>query len=104
MAQPELLFRIHYATAGVMSNIMNLLRKARRIQRYQGKPDSPLTLETLSLAYRERLHAHVERSDPFDNIGKQALVQPISKTADGDAGGVGNQPRDPSIMATLTTK
>ncbi len=109
MAQPELLFRIHYATAGVMSNLMNLLRKARRIQRHQGKTGSPLTLETLSLAYRERLQAHVERPDPFGKVEKQSLVQSISKSDDGDTDGMGNQsranrPNEPSIMATLTAK
>jgi energy-coupling factor transporter ATP-binding protein EcfA2 len=106
MAQLELLFRIHYATAGVMSNLMNLFRKARRIQRHQGKTGSPLTLETLSLAYRERLQAHVERPDPFEKGGKQALVQPASKNDDGNVDGVGraNQSHEPSIMATLTTK
>jgi energy-coupling factor transporter ATP-binding protein EcfA2 len=62
---PVLLFRIHQATAGVMSHIMNLFRQANRIQRRQGDVKKPLTLDILAAAYAERLQAHVGRNNPF---------------------------------------
>jgi hypothetical protein len=62
---PVTLFRIHQATAGVMSHIMNLFRQADRVQRRQGNAGQPLTLKILATAYQERLQPHVGRNNPF---------------------------------------
>lgn len=62
---PVLLFRIHLATGGVMSNIMNLFRQAVRIQQRQGLVGQPLSLDVLADAYSQRLQPHVGVDNPF---------------------------------------
>jgi len=62
---PILLFRIHLATDGVMSNIMNLFRQAVRIQQRQGLVGQPLSLDVLADAYSQRLQPHVGVDNPF---------------------------------------
>lgn len=62
---PVLLFRIHLATGGVMSNIMNLFRQAVRIQQRQGLVGQPLSLDILTEAYSQRLQPHVGVDNPF---------------------------------------
>jgi hypothetical protein len=62
---PVLLFRIHLATGGVMSNIMNLFRQAVRIQQRQGLVGQPLSLDVLAEAYGQRLQPHVGVDNPF---------------------------------------
>jgi energy-coupling factor transporter ATP-binding protein EcfA2 len=62
---PVLLFRVHQATDGVMSHIMNLFRQARRVQRRNGQEGQPVSLAALATAYEERLQAHVGRENPF---------------------------------------
>lgn len=62
---PVLLFRVHQATNGVMSHIMNLFRQAKRIQRQRGESQPPLTLDILAAAYAQRLQAHIGRDNPF---------------------------------------
>lgn len=61
----EWLYRIHCATNGVMSSIINLFRKAQRIQCSQEMADQPISLELLALAYQEDLENHVGRPNPF---------------------------------------
>ncbi len=67
---PVMLYRVHLATDGVMSNIMNLLRQAKRIQRRQGETGQPLTLDILADAYRQRLQPHVGVDNPFRTLAK----------------------------------
>lgn len=62
---PVLLFRIHLATGGVMSNIMNLFRQAVRLQQRQGLVGQPLSLDILADAYSQRLQPHVGVDNPF---------------------------------------
>jgi energy-coupling factor transporter ATP-binding protein EcfA2 len=62
---PVLLFRIHLATGGVMSNIMNLFRQAVRLQQRQGLVGQPLSLDVLAEAYGQRLQPHVGVDNPF---------------------------------------
>lgn len=59
---------IHQATRGVMSNIMNLFRHAQLIQRRAAQEGTPLTLAVVSIAYRERLEAHVALGNPFATL------------------------------------
>ena len=63
--RPILLFRIHLATDGVMSNIMNLFRQAVRIQQRQSLVGQPLSMDVLAEAYRLRLQPHVGVDNPF---------------------------------------
>lgn len=67
----EWLYRLHYATGGVVGNVMNLLRQSAYVMQQTGAttPSSPsgqaLTLSVLSHAFRKRLHKHVGKPDPF---------------------------------------
>lgn len=73
-AWPVLLFRIHLATGGVMSNILNLFRYARRLQQRQGLEGEPLSLALLADAYQQRLQAHVGVDNPFYSQVKNLVL------------------------------
>jgi hypothetical protein len=60
----ELLYRLHYATEGVVGNLMNLLRYAAWLAREQHQ--ETITLPVLATAYDKRLSKHLKRKDnPF---------------------------------------
>ena len=82
---PVMLFRIYLATDGVMSNIMNLLQKARRIQRRCDLEGRPVSLQVLATAYQERLQAHVGRDNPF--LGQLLSPPPTSSSHNADENG-----------------
>ena len=71
---PVLLFRIHLATSGVMSSIMNLFRQAVRIQQRQGLVGEPLSLDVLAEAYGQRLQSHVGVDNPFRSWSKTSTL------------------------------
>jgi hypothetical protein len=60
----ELLRRLHYATQGVVGNLMNLLRYAAWLTRQQQQ--EAITLATLASAYDKRLSKHLKgEANPF---------------------------------------
>lgn len=59
----EWLYRLHYATNGVVGNVMNLLRQSVYLMQQRG--DTALTLAILSHAFQKRLRKHVGKPDPF---------------------------------------
>lgn len=60
----DLLYRLHYATDGVIANIMNLMRGAGRLARRQGV--SRLELDVLATVYDKRLAKHLGKTvNPF---------------------------------------
>ncbi len=59
----DLLYRIHYATDGVVGNTMNLLRYGVALAQRQQM--ETLTLEVLAAAFNLRLAEHVRKSSPF---------------------------------------
>lgn len=61
--QEELLYRLHYATNGVVGNVMNLLRYAVVLAQQQSV--ETLTLDVLTAAFNMRLAAHVHKRSPF---------------------------------------
>lgn len=68
LPRAEFLHRLHYATNGVVGNVMNLLRFATLLsQQPDGvQNDGILTLAVLSRAFAKRLHKHLPRKvDPF---------------------------------------
>jgi energy-coupling factor transporter ATP-binding protein EcfA2 len=72
----ELLYRFHYATAGVVGNVMNLIRFAALLAQKQGS--ETLTLAILSQAFVKRLHKHMARkTDPFAVATDQHFVAPL---------------------------
>ena len=77
---PVLLFRIHLATDGVMSNIMNLFRQAVRFQQRQGLVGQPLSLDVLADAYSQRLQPHVGVDNPFRSR-TQAPTSSLNETS-----------------------
>ena len=60
----ELLHRLHYATQGVVGNLMNLLRYAAWLTRQQQQ--EAITLATLAAAFDKRLSKHLKgEANPF---------------------------------------
>jgi hypothetical protein len=71
----ELLYRLHYATAGVVGNLMNLLRFAALIA--QEKKIDTLDLATLALAFDRRLSRHLKvKTNPFRSTTAELSVTP----------------------------
>ncbi|MBX3060839.1 MAG: TniB family NTP-binding protein [Anaerolineae bacterium] len=101
LPREEILYRLHWATNGVMNNMMNLLRKAARLN--NGHP--AITLPILAQAYDERLRAHVGKENPFTGAG--IILTPLTFTPDApDSMGKRTRRRknqQPSIAETLTT-
>lgn len=63
----EMLYRLHFATGGVVGHILNLMRQAMVLSLAAEPPLPGLRLRTLSLAFRQRLQEHwPHRADPFD--------------------------------------
>lgn len=104
--QIELLFRLHYATSGVVANIMNLLRYATMIASDNGR--SVVTLGVLSTAFQKRLAKHVDKPNPFLQSHGHRFTPPETRRED-SADSVGTHSRrrnakTPSIAQVLTTK
>jgi hypothetical protein len=71
----ELLYRLHYATAGVVGNLMNLLRYAA--MNAQAKKADAIDLPTLALAFRRRLASHLKaKVNPFEKARGEHFVAP----------------------------
>jgi hypothetical protein len=69
----ELLHRLHYATEGVVGNLMNLLRYAAWLTR-QGNQEA-VTLPTLANAFDKRLAKHLKKmTNPFLIAPNEAFV------------------------------
>lgn len=63
LPREELLYRMYYATEGVVGNVMNLLRYAVALAQQQEA--ETLTLEVLTAAFNMRLAEHVRKRSPF---------------------------------------
>ena len=71
----ELLYRLHYATDGVVGNLMNLLRYATLLSRRQRK--TGVDLATLATAFDKRLTKHLKgRPNPFLAPAEEQFVAP----------------------------
>jgi hypothetical protein len=98
----ELLEKIHYATNGVVGNIMNLIRFASLLA--QKEQANVLTLSILSQAFAKRLSKHVAKSkNPF----AVADGQPLSPGPVDDPSGAGRRSkrrkdRTPTLAEVLT--
>jgi hypothetical protein len=69
----ELLYRLHYATDGVVGNLMNLLRYAALIA--QQRQRTTLNLPILSTAFDKRLSKHLKgKENPFQMPGNETFV------------------------------
>lgn len=63
LPREELLYRLYYATAGVVGNVMNLLRYAVGLAQQQGV--ETLSLDVLTAAFNLRLASHLGKHNPF---------------------------------------
>ena len=59
----DLLYRMYYATDGIVGNVMNLLRYAVALA--QQREANVLTLEVLTAAFNMRLAEHMHKRSPF---------------------------------------
>jgi hypothetical protein len=75
LPRAELLYRLHYATDGVVGNIMNLIRFAALLAQKQGR--ERLALAILSQAFAKRLHKHLaNKTNPFSMATDRHFVAP----------------------------
>jgi hypothetical protein len=71
----ELLYRLHYATAGVVGNLMNLLRYAA-MSAHEKKADA-IDLPSLALAFHSRLAGHLKaKVNPFEKGRGEHFIAP----------------------------
>jgi energy-coupling factor transporter ATP-binding protein EcfA2 len=108
LQQEEFLHRLHYATSGVVGNVMNLMR-ASALQARMQKSES-LTLSILSQAFDKRLRKHLAgRVNPFDVDADQRFVAPPLAPAADVPNSVGNRSkrrkkRQPTAADVLKTR
>jgi hypothetical protein len=97
----ELLYRLHYATEGVVGNLMNLLRYAALIARQRQKNEVDLSI--LAAAFDKRLAKHLKgKVNPFEISERESFVAPAIDDARANV----NQPgrrreRKPSATSVL---
>jgi hypothetical protein len=103
----ELIRRLHYATDGVVGNVMNLLRYAALVAQQEKR--EVIELATLSCAFQSRLSKHLrQKVNPFDTPLDQVFAAPAPAAADrpnppeGRRGG--RKPRAASISETLRAR
>jgi hypothetical protein len=95
----ELLYRLHYATAGVVGNLMNLLRFAAMIA--QEKKVDTLDLSTLALAFDRRLSRHLKgKTNPFE-MAEEHFVAPSPRP---DAEAPSKRKQAVSVAEALTAR
>jgi hypothetical protein len=76
----ELLRRLHYATQGVVGNLMNLLRYAAWLTRQQQQ--ETITLATLASAYDKRLSKHLKgEANPFLTLPDKSFIPTTQNSA-----------------------
>lgn len=68
----DLLYRLYYATDGIVGNVMNLLRYGVTLA--QQRQADTLTLQVLAAVFNMRLAEHVRRVNPFTPSGEPGRV------------------------------
>jgi hypothetical protein len=103
LPRDELIYRLHYATEGVVGNLMNLLRYAALIT--QQKKEASIELPTLSQAFQSRLSKHLrQKVNPFDTSPAEHFVAPTPPASEPAGPLTGRRPgrkRSPSLADTL---
>jgi hypothetical protein len=101
----ELLYRLHYATNGVVGNLMNLMLNTAFLASKRGQ--SSLELGLLSLAFRKRLAEHLQgKVDPFaETVGAHFVPPaPVERPAPPGQGVNSGKKRSSAVAAVLTTR
>jgi Cdc6-like AAA superfamily ATPase len=110
ITRTEMLYRVHYATDGVVGNLMNLLRCATSLAEERGR--EVIDLAILSLAFRQELAEHLaHKVDPFSqptDSGFSPVTPPqemsTRKAKRHNKRGGNRRKRGPSLAATLSTR
>lgn len=96
----ELLYRLHYATNGIVGNLMNLMLNAAVMASERGQ--SSLELGLLSLAFRKRLAKHLQgKVDPFAEMVGDRFLAPVP--AEPPAPQDNGKKRGSAVTKVLTT-
>ncbi len=81
LPRDDLIRRLHYATDGVVGNLMNLLRYAALVAQQEKR--EVVELPTLSRAFQSRLSKHLrQKVNPFDTPLDQAFVAPAPSASE----------------------
>jgi hypothetical protein len=71
----EMLYRLHYATDGVVGNLLNLMRYAALLAQQRGQVQLDLAL--LARAFQHRLHQHLRtKVNPFESPAAESFTAP----------------------------
>jgi hypothetical protein len=100
----EWLYRLHYATNGVVGNVMNLLRFAALLSELRGR--NQLDLDVCALAFQQRLIKHMRGAlNPFSEPATTRFTPPASSAETLPASRPRHRAaRDRSIADILTTR
>jgi len=105
LPRTELLYRLHYATDGVVGNLMSLMLNAAIMAAEQRKDSLDLVL--LSLAFQKRLAKHLQsKVDPFAEVVGDRFVtpEPLVRANLSSSRAERRKKREPSVAAVLTTR
>ena len=107
LSQTELLHRLHYATNGVVGNVMNLMRFGALLA--QKQEAQTLTLALLEQAFEKRLRKHMlKTANPFALNGGDHFVAPQSEPGgaaiEGDGRSGRRRRRGPNAAQVLTAR
>ena len=73
----EWLYRLHYATEGIVGNLMNVMRFAGALSELQER--AQLDLPLLARAFQQRLSKHLPgKANPFDLSAHDSFVPPVA--------------------------
>ena len=104
----DLLYRLHFATDGVIANIMNLIRGAGRLARKQDV--DRLEMDVLAAVFDKRLAKHLGKPiNPFRVSPETPIVPPQGSPHSllefsEQANGRGKKRKRPSVAETLSTR
>jgi hypothetical protein len=104
----DLLYRLYYATDGVIANIMNLMRGTGRLARKQGA--NRLEMDVLAIVFEKRLAKHLGKTiNPFYVSPETPFGPPQGSlrsqaTSSEQTKGRGKKKKQPSIAETLSAQ
>ncbi len=76
LPQRELLYRLHYATDGIVGNLINLLRYAALLTRQRQQKE--IDLNVLAATFQKRLSKHLkDKVNPFVLSAQEQFIAPI---------------------------
>ncbi|MBN1220303.1 MAG: TniB family NTP-binding protein [Anaerolineae bacterium] len=103
----DLLYRLHYATDGVIANLMNLMRGTALLAQKQGR--DKLDLDILAAVFEKRLAKHLyKKTNPFKKEWGERFTPPQELPTDQPNAttkrGAKGKKKKPSVAETLSTR